>query len=146
MTSHSQITRFNWKCIWRLTTRLRVWAIEEYWFDSREKLEMFFFSESSLPLRRTRPRMLWVTEGLFLGVRRPRREADHLPPSDAKNQHSFCLHFSLCHHNEHRNNFFLNPLERWPDPEYEGTKSLRNVDDCLPVDKPLCTGRLKIFN
>ena len=69
---------------------------------------------------------------LFPRVRRPGREADNLPPSNAKNQHSFYLSFPLCQHAEHRKN-----------PEYEGTKYLRNVDDCLPGDKPLYTRRLK---
>jgi len=73
----------------------------------------------------------------FRGVRRPGREADNLTPSNAKNQNSFYPTFSLCHHAEHRKKFSLNPLERLFDPEYEGTKYLRNVDNCLPADKPL---------
>jgi hypothetical protein len=55
-------------------------------FDSRQGSEEFFlFSTASrLALGSTRPRIKWVLVVVSLGIKRPRREADHSPPSIAE--------------------------------------------------------------
>jgi hypothetical protein len=54
-------------------------------FDSRRGLEIFLFTtESRKALGPTQPPIQWVPEALSLGVKRPRREADHSPPSRAE--------------------------------------------------------------
>jgi len=46
---------------------------------------MFLFYTASRPaLRPTQPPIQWVTEALFLGLRRPGREADRLSPSNVE--------------------------------------------------------------
>jgi hypothetical protein len=44
----------------------------------------FFSSASRTALEPTEPPVQWVPGALFLGVRRPGREADHSPPSSAE--------------------------------------------------------------
>jgi hypothetical protein len=45
----------------------------------------FLFSTASRPtLGPTNPPILWVPEAISAGIKRPGREADHLPPSSAE--------------------------------------------------------------
>jgi hypothetical protein len=43
-----------------------------------------FTTESRTDLGPTQPPIQWVPGALYLGVKRPGREADHSPPSGAK--------------------------------------------------------------
>jgi hypothetical protein len=53
-------------------------------FDSRWRLGIFLFTTASrTALGPTQPPIRWVIGALFLGVKRPGREADHSPPSSA---------------------------------------------------------------
>jgi hypothetical protein len=54
-------------------------------FDSRWELGIFLFTTvSRTALGPIQPPIQWVPRALFLGVKRPRREADHSPPSSAE--------------------------------------------------------------
>jgi hypothetical protein len=54
-------------------------------FDFRRGLGIFLFTTESRPaLGLTQPPIQWVPGALSLGVKRPRREADHSPPSSAE--------------------------------------------------------------
>jgi len=54
-------------------------------FGSRRGLGIFLFTTSSRPaLGPTHTPIRWVPVALYLGVKRPGREADHSPPSRAK--------------------------------------------------------------
>jgi hypothetical protein len=54
-------------------------------FDPRLGLGIFLFTTASrTALGPTQPPIQWVRGALFLGVKRPVREADHSPPSSAK--------------------------------------------------------------
>jgi hypothetical protein len=54
-------------------------------FDSRRGLGIFLFTTASrTALRPTQPPIQWVPGALFLRVKRPEREADHLSPSSAE--------------------------------------------------------------
>jgi hypothetical protein len=54
------------------------------WFDSRRGLEIFLFSTASrTALRPTQSPIQRIPAALSLEVKRPGREADHLPPSSA---------------------------------------------------------------
>jgi hypothetical protein len=54
-------------------------------FVSRQGLGNFLFTTASRPaLGHTQPPIQWVSEVLSLGVKRPGREADHSPPSNAE--------------------------------------------------------------
>jgi hypothetical protein len=54
-------------------------------FDSRRGLEIFFFTTAfRTALQPTQLPTQWVLGALSLGVKRPRREADHSPPSSAE--------------------------------------------------------------
>jgi hypothetical protein len=53
-------------------------------FDSRRELGIFFFNTASRTvLGPTQPPIQWVRGALYLGVKRPGREADHSPSSSA---------------------------------------------------------------
>jgi hypothetical protein len=54
-------------------------------FDPRRELGVFLFTTASrTALGPTQPPIQWVQGALSLGVKRPRREADHSPPSSAE--------------------------------------------------------------
>jgi hypothetical protein len=60
-------------------------TIGALWFDSRRGLGIFLFiTASRTALEPTQPPIQWVSGVLSLGVKRPGREADHLPPSSAE--------------------------------------------------------------
>jgi hypothetical protein len=58
----------------------------DYWgFESRQGLGIFLLTAASRPsLGHTHRPIQWVTLALSLEVKRPVREADHSPPSSAK--------------------------------------------------------------
>jgi hypothetical protein len=61
-------------------------------FDSRRGLGIFLFTTvSRTALGPTQPHNQWVPEALSLGVKRPRREADHSPSfsAEVKNEWSY---------------------------------------------------------
>jgi hypothetical protein len=61
------------------------WMIEVLGFDSQRWLGIFLFTTASrTALGLTQPPIQWVPGVLSLGVKRPRREADHSPPSSAE--------------------------------------------------------------
>jgi hypothetical protein len=61
------------------------WTIGVLGFDSRRGLGIFLFTIASrTSLGHTQPPIQWVPGALSLGVNRPGREADHLPPSNAE--------------------------------------------------------------
>jgi hypothetical protein len=61
------------------------WAIGVLGFDSRRGLGIFLFTNASrTALGPTQPPIQWVPGALSLGVKRPRREADHSSPSSAE--------------------------------------------------------------
>jgi hypothetical protein len=54
-------------------------------FDFRRGLGIFLFTTASrMALGPTQPPIQWVPGALSLGLKRPGREADHLPPSSAE--------------------------------------------------------------
>jgi hypothetical protein len=54
-------------------------------FDSRRGLGIFLFTTASrTALGSTQPPIQWVPGAIFLGVKRPVREAGHSPPSSAE--------------------------------------------------------------
>jgi hypothetical protein len=61
------------------------WTIGVLGFDSRRGLGIFFFATvSRMALGPTQPPTQWVPETLFLGAKRPGREADHSSGSSAE--------------------------------------------------------------
>jgi hypothetical protein len=61
------------------------WTIGVLGFDSRRGLGIFLFTTASRQaLGPTQPSTQWIPGALSLGVKRPGREADHLPPSSAE--------------------------------------------------------------
>jgi hypothetical protein len=61
------------------------WKIVVLWFDSRRGLGIFLFTTASrTALGPTQPPIQWVRGALFLGIKRPGREADNSPPSSAE--------------------------------------------------------------
>jgi hypothetical protein len=61
------------------------WTIGVLGFDSRRGLGIFLLTTASrTALGPTQPPIQLVPGALSLGVKRPRREADHLPPSSAE--------------------------------------------------------------
>jgi hypothetical protein len=70
------------KCILHWATG---WTIGVLGFDSRRGLGIFLFTTTSRPaLVPTQPPIQCVPGALSLGLKRPRREDDHSPPSSAK--------------------------------------------------------------
>jgi hypothetical protein len=68
-----------------IATRLRTGLSEQSGFDSRRGLWIFLFATASRPaLGPTQPPIQWVSGILSPGVKRPRRETDHSPPSSAE--------------------------------------------------------------
>jgi hypothetical protein len=68
------------------------WTIGVLGFDSRLRLGIFLFTTASrTALGPTQPPIQWVPGTLSLGVKRPGRESDHLPPlsAEVKNAWSF---------------------------------------------------------
>jgi hypothetical protein len=60
-------------------------SIEVLGFDYLLGLGVFLFTTASrTAMRPTQPLFQWVGGALSLGVKRPRREADHSPPSSAE--------------------------------------------------------------
>jgi hypothetical protein len=60
------------------------WTIGVLGFDSWWGLRIFLTTASRTDLGPTQPPIQWVRRSLSLGVKRPRREADHSPPSSAE--------------------------------------------------------------
>jgi hypothetical protein len=61
------------------------YGLDDREFDSRKELEILHFTTASRPaLGPTQPPIQWVSVTLSLVVKRPRREADHSPPSNAE--------------------------------------------------------------
>jgi hypothetical protein len=57
------------------------WKVGVLGFDSHRGLGIFLFTTASRPaVGPTQPPNQWVPGALSLGVKRPGREADHLPP------------------------------------------------------------------
>jgi hypothetical protein len=62
-------------------------------FDSRWRLGIFLFTTAfTTALGPTQPPIQWVSGGVSLGVKRPGRKADHLPPSSARVKEYVELH------------------------------------------------------
>jgi hypothetical protein len=62
-----------------------VWTIGVLGFDFRRGLGIFLFTTAfRTALGPTQPPIQWVTGALYLGVKRPGREADHSHPSSAE--------------------------------------------------------------
>jgi hypothetical protein len=60
------------------------WTIGVLGFDSRRELGISPFTTASRSaLGSIQPPIQWDTKGSFMEVMRPRREADHSPPSSA---------------------------------------------------------------
>jgi hypothetical protein len=53
-------------------------------FESRQGQEFYFFMSSRPALGPTQPPIQWVPGALSPGVKRPGREADHSPPTNAE--------------------------------------------------------------
>jgi hypothetical protein len=61
------------------------YGLDDWGFDSRQGLGIFLFTTASQPtLGPTQPPIQWVPGTLSLGVKRPRSEADHSPPSSGE--------------------------------------------------------------
>jgi hypothetical protein len=95
-------------------------------FDSWRGLGIFLFTTASrTTLGSTQPPIQWVPGDLSLVVKRPRREADHSPPSSAEVKE--CVELYLHSPNtpswrgaqlNHRDNFNFIRCLRWlPEPE-----------------------------
>jgi hypothetical protein len=57
------------------------WTIGVLGFDSRRGLGIVLFTTASrMALEPTQPPIQWVPGALSVGVKRPGREADHIPP------------------------------------------------------------------
>jgi hypothetical protein len=91
--------------------------LHDRWFESRQGLEIFFYTTASRPaLRPTQPPVKLVPGTLSLGITRPGREADNSPSSNAEVKECMELyHHSLntpswrgAHLKKHSDN--LNPL------------------------------------
>jgi hypothetical protein len=60
------------------------YELDDRGFESRREQGLFLFTTASRPaLVPTQPPIPWVPGPFFLGIKRPRREADHPPPSSA---------------------------------------------------------------
>jgi hypothetical protein len=61
------------------------YGLDDWGFDFRQELGIFLFTTASRPaLGLTQPPIQWVPEDLSLGVKWPKCEADHSPPSGAE--------------------------------------------------------------
>jgi hypothetical protein len=61
------------------------YGLDDRGFESRKELRIFLFTTESRPaLGPTQPNIQGIPGSLSLGLKRPRREADHSPPSSAK--------------------------------------------------------------
>jgi hypothetical protein len=61
------------------------YRLDDGGFQSRKGLEIFLFTTASRPvLRPYQPPIQWIPGDLSLGIKRPRRETDHSPPSGAE--------------------------------------------------------------
>jgi hypothetical protein len=92
------------------------WTIGVLGFDSRLGLGIFLFTTMSrTTLVPTQPPMQWVPGSLFLGVKRPGREADHSPPSSAKVKEwvELYLHSPIRHVTLRPRNASLNGAKIW---------------------------------
>jgi hypothetical protein len=68
------------------------WTIEESRFDSQQGKDIFLFSIMfSLVLGPTQPPLKWVSGAVAPHIKRPKREADHLPLSTAEVKNSGVL-------------------------------------------------------
>jgi hypothetical protein len=77
------------------------YGLDERGFESRHGLEIFLFTTASRrSLGSTQPPIQWIPGALSLGVKRPRREADHSLPSSAevKNAWNFTSTTPVCLH------------------------------------------------
>jgi hypothetical protein len=75
--------------------------MDDLGFGSRRGLGIFLLTTVfRAALRPTQPPIQWVTGALSLGVKRPGREADHLPPSSAEVKEcvELYLHSPICLH------------------------------------------------
>jgi hypothetical protein len=64
---------------------IQKFGLDDRGFKSGQGLGIFLFTTASRPaLRPTQPTIQWVPGALSLGVKRPRHEAEHSPPSDAE--------------------------------------------------------------
>jgi hypothetical protein len=60
-------------------------GLDDGGFEARQGLGIFLFITASRPaLGSTQSPIQWVPNALSLGVKPPRREADHSPPSSAE--------------------------------------------------------------
>jgi hypothetical protein len=90
----------SWRSSVNIVTRLRAWRPA---FDSlhrRGRDFLLFATASRMTLGPTQPPIQWVPGALSLGVKRPRRETEHLPPSSAevKECAELYLHSPICLH------------------------------------------------
>jgi hypothetical protein len=103
-------------------------GLDDQWFKSQHRLGICLFITVSRPaLGTTQPPIQQVPGALFLGVKRPGREADHSPPSSAevKNawsyasapQYAFMAGCSI-KKKKHRENFSL-PLPYTHNNKYQ---------------------------
>jgi hypothetical protein len=61
------------------------YGLDDRWFESQQGLGVFLLTAASrTALGPTQPPIHRVPESLSVGVKRPGREADHLPPSSAE--------------------------------------------------------------
>ena len=65
------------------------WKTEEKWFNSQQGQQVFFFffffsKMSQLVLELAQPHIQWIQMAPSLGIKWPRHEAAHSPPSSAK--------------------------------------------------------------
>jgi len=65
------------------------YGLDHWGFKSRQEMGIFLFTIASRPaLGLTQPRIQRLPGALFPGVKRPGREADHLPPSSTEVRNS----------------------------------------------------------
>jgi hypothetical protein len=63
----------------------KVYGLGDRGFESRHGLRIFLFTTASrTALGPTQPPIQWLPGALSLGVKRPRREADHSPSSNTE--------------------------------------------------------------
>jgi hypothetical protein len=106
------------------------WTIGVPGFDSRRGLGIFLqTTPSRTALGPTQPPIQWVPGALSLGVKRPRREADHSPPSSAEVKewvelyiHSPSTPSWRCAELKHRDNFTF-------------TSSRGYIDNCRSIHR-----------